>query len=374
MPERVSTLDYERMSRALQLAAKGLYSTKPNPRVGCVIVKNQKVVGEGFHLLSGEPHAEIHALQQAGRDAENSNVYVTLEPCSHQGQTPPCADALIEARVKKVFIGMTDPNPEVSGQGIKKLQAAGIEVFFDLLKKESMALNPGFIKRMTEGLPWVTCKLAMSLDGRTSMSSGESQWITSSASREDVHRLRARSCAILTGSGTILADNPSLTARLDQFKAANDRLIVQPHRVVLDTYLKIPLEAKLLHQSGFVLIFHASDDQQKILALEATSATLIKINIINGKLDLHAVLQHLAGIGVNEVLVEAGSILAGSFLEQNLADEFLIYMASHIMGDSAHGLFHLPDLQQMQQRIPLHIKDICPIGNDWRITATRQST
>ena len=363
--------DYDSMSRALLLARNGLYSTKPNPRVGCVITRQENIVGEGFHVFSGEPHAEIHALKQAGHEAENSHVYVTLEPCSHHGLTPPCTDALIEAKVSKVFVGMTDPNPEVSGQGIKKLQTAGIEVFSGLLEKESKALNPGFIKRMTEGLPWVTCKLAMSLDGRTSMSGGESKWITSSASREDVHRLRARSCAILTGSGTVLADDPSLTVRLDQFDSANQKPVRQPYRVVLDTHLQTPPEAKLLHIEGTVIIFHASDDQRKIKTLEETGASLNKIDLLNGKLDIHSVLQHLAGVGVNEILVEAGPKLAGSFLDQNLADEFQIYMASSIMGDSANGLFHLPNLQKMKQRIPLQIKDIRSIGEDWRITATR---
>ncbi len=371
MKDQFTQFDYETMSHAVQLARKGLYSTKPNPRVGCVITKENKVIGKGFHQIAGQPHAEIHALKHAGHEAKNSHVYVTLEPCSHFGQTSPCADALIEARVGKVFIGMADPNPEVSGRGIRKLQEAGIEVVSGLLEQAAKALNPGFIKRMTTGLPWVTCKLAMSLDGRTSMSSGESKWITGSASRADVHRIRARCCAVLTGSGTVLADDPSLTARLDQFKAATNNPITQPIRVVLDTHLKTPLAAKLLHLQGSVIIFHASDDMDKLYALEETGAKLIKTALLNGKLDIHFVLQKLAVIGVNEVLVEAGPILAGSFLEQNLADELLIYMASHIMGDLANGLFHLPNLQQMKQRIPMQIKDIRPIGGDWKITAIR---
>lgn len=358
--------DHYYMSRAIQLAERGLYTTQPNPRVGCVIVSDKQVVGEGYHQKAGDPHAEIHALTEAAERAKGATAYVSLEPCSHQGKTPPCADALIAAGIKRVVCAMLDPNPLVSGKGLEKLKQAGIDTLSGVLQAEAEALNPGFIKRMTVGLPFVRVKLAMSLDGRTAMASGESQWITGASARTDVQKLRARSSVVLTGSGTVIADNPSMNVRLTAADLGTEIPPFQPLRAIIDGQLKVKAESKIFQQDGETILFTTKDFS---VASGFTENQLITFKSGSGKVDLLAVMKWLAEQQVNEVHVEAGSELCGALLEQKLVDEMVVYMAPHIMGDSAKGLFHLPALQQMNQRIDLNIKDIRSIGKDWRITA-----
>ncbi len=364
-----STADHKWMARAHQLAAKGLYSTHPNPRVGCVIVKNDEIVGEGFHLQSGTPHAEIHALNAAGAAAEGATAYVTLEPCSHTGKTPPCADALIKAGVARVVAAIEDPNPLVSGQGLARLQAAGIVVESGLQAQETRQLNRGFIQRMQTGLPWVSVKLAMSLDGRTAMASGESQWITGEAARLDVQRLRAQSSAVLTGIGTVLDDDPSMNVRVDAAFLGSEVDPQQPLRVIVDSNLRTPVDGKILNGCDKVLIFHRSDVRNQGKPWP-DNVELCAIGQRHNGLDLQAVLSELGNREINEVHVEAGATLCGSLLASGLVDKLIIYMASHLMGDTGRGLFHLPALTKMQDRISLNIEDIRPLGDDWKITAT----
>lgn len=359
--------DYAFMARAMHLAEKGLYSTRPNPRVGCVIVNHGDVIGEGFHLQAGGPHAEIHALRKAGASAQGSTVYVTLEPCSHHGRTPPCADALIEAGVQRVMVAMSDPNSEVAGQGLERLRAAGIEVDCGLLEPEAAALNPGFIKRMRCGRPWLRVKLAMSLDGRTAMASGESQWITGEAARQDVQRLRARSCAILTGGGTVREDNPSLNVRLNAEQLARPVADDQPLRVILSAKGEKLSTSKLFDIDGNILIFYGSEMPDSIR--ERANVECLKIASDSSWLDLNAVMDELGKRGINECHVEAGATLSGALLEAGLVDEIIVYMAPLIMGDQARGLFHLPQLHTMAQRSKMQITDIRTVGDDWRITA-----
>ncbi|VAW67665.1 Diaminohydroxyphosphoribosylaminopyrimidine deaminase / 5-amino-6-(5-phosphoribosylamino)uracil reductase [hydrothermal vent metagenome] len=369
------------MARAIQLAEKGLYTTQPNPRVGCVIVADNQGVGEGYHQLAGGPHAEIHALHQAGNQAQGATAYVSLEPCSHQGKTPPCADALISAGVSRVVCAMQDPNPLVSGQGLKKLEQAGINTQSGLLQAEAEALNPGFIKRMKSGLPYVRVKLAMSLDGRSAMASGESKWITGEAARADVQALRARSSVVLTGSGTVLADNPSMNVRLSRADFGIEVQAHQPLRAIVDGELKVPAECKIFQpqpcpqsreeKTAQCIVFtHKNLNTGEMVVEEANNRLRVNPGVCEGKIDLSAMLQWLAAQQqANEVHVEAGSVLCGALLAQRLVDEIVIYMAPHIMGDSAKGLFHLPELNAMRERVSLEIKEIRPIGKDWRITA-----
>mgnify|MGYP000601287690 CR=1 FL=1 len=354
------------MARAIQLAKKGLYTTEPNPRVGCVIVKDNKIIGEGWHEKAGEGHAEVNALKQAGAEAKNAAVYVTLEPCSHHGKTPPCADALITAGVKRVVAAMQDPNPLVSGNGLTKLAQAGIEVESGLMEAQAEELNPGFIKRMSKGLPWVRIKLAMSLDGRTAMDSGESKWITGSTAREDVQKLRARSSAILTGIGTVLADNPSMNVRLDDKQSALSSDEYQPLRVVIDSQLQCPETARMFDLPGRTVVITTEQARGDI---KHDRVEVVRLPSSNAHVDLQSALNWLAEQQVNEVHVEAGSILSGALLEAELVDEIIVYMAPDIMGNNAKGLFHLPEIDKMNQRIGLEIKDIRPVGIDWRITA-----
>jgi len=365
--------DHRFMARALELARRGLYSTHPNPRVGCVIVKQGRIVGEGYHIRAGGPHAEIHALNAAGEQARGATVYVSLEPCSHHGKTPPCADALVAAEVARVVVAMRDPNPLVAGQGMQRLEAAGIKTDSGLMQAEAERINPGFIKRMTEGLPWVRVKLAMSLDGRTAMASGESQWITGEAARSDVQWLRARSEAVLTGIGTVLADDPSLNVRLDAAEMAMQGEVIQPLRVVLDSELRMPPTARMLGLDGETLIITQKVDEEKIAQLEAAGAELKSVTSDNGHPDLIEVLKELARREINEVHVEAGSQLCGALLAQGLADELVLYMAGHIMGDAGKGLFHLPAIRDMAGRMKVRIADIRAVGEDWRITAFPES-
>ncbi len=358
-----SVPDHQYMARAIQLAARGLYTTDPNPRVGCVIVKNGQVIGEGWHVRAGEAHAEVHALQQAGEQAQGATVYVSLEPCCHHGKTPPCSDALIAAQVARVVVAMQDPNPRVAGNGMRQLQGAGIQVEVGLMEPQAKALNPGFIQRMQTRRPYVRNKLAMSLDGRTAMADGESKWITGEAAREDVQRLRARSSAIMTGVGTVLADNPALTVRLPNTER-------QPLRVIIDTNLSTPLDARLLKEPGDTVIMTVNPDQDLHMSLHEAGAEVVQIGNVGQAVDLHVVLEKLAERNINEILLETGATLSGAMLEAGLIDEIVIYMAPLLMGDIARGLYRLPQLQHMADRIELDIQDVRQVGRDLRITAT----
>jgi diaminohydroxyphosphoribosylaminopyrimidine deaminase/5-amino-6-(5-phosphoribosylamino)uracil reductase len=353
------------MAQAIYLAKRGRYTTDPNPRVGCVLVRDDRVIGEGWHAKAGSGHAEVEALKNV-QDAKDATAYVTLEPCSHHGKTPPCCDALIKAGVSRVVVAMQDPNPQVSGSGLEKLKAAGIEVSCGVLQEDALALNCGFIKRMTENRPFVRSKLAMSLDGRTAMASGESKWITSAEARADVHRLRAESSAILTGINTVLADDPALNARVDW-----QLDVVQPVRVVLDTQLKMPATAQMAKLPGRSLILTCSQDEQKQHALQQAGFEVYKLPSKNGRLDLHAVMDFLAGQQINELLVEAGPVLNGALLAEGLVDEYVIYMAPCILGDQGRGLFNLPGLQQMADKKNLKLRDVRQIGQDLKLTYTQ---
>ncbi len=362
------TSSVEYMQHAIRLAQKGLYTTDPNPAVGCVIVKHDKIIGEGWHRRAGEAHAEVNALNQAGGQAKGATVFVTLEPCSHTGRTPPCANALIDAGVGKVIVAMRDPNPLVAGEGLKKLEDAGIAVESGLLESAAAELNPGFIKRMEAGRPFVRVKLAMSLDGRTAMASGESQWISSEASRNDVQRLRAESSAILTGITTVLADDPSMNVRISAAELKVDR-VRQPKRIVLDSQLRMPSDAKIVSLEGQCIVYTTVNvDNRGSYPFIIEQCTAMH-DVQGGNIDLNALMQDLTKKEINLLHVEAGSVLSGALLKNDLVDEIIIYMAPHIMGDSAKGLFHLPELEQMKDRISLKIKDVRSIGNDIRITA-----
>ncbi len=361
----VTAADARYMARALELARRGLYTTDPNPRVGCVVVKNDRVVGEGFHARAGEAHAEVHALRQAGSQARDATVYVTLEPCCHQGRTPPCSDALLAAGVSRVVAAMQDPNPRVAGKGFATLESKGVAVEIGLMEAQARELNAGFVMRMKDGKPLVRVKLAASLDGRTALANGQSQWITEPAARADVQAWRARSSAIVTGVSTVLADDPRLTVRdIDIGR--------QPLRVVLDSRLRTPPSAQLLKQQGKTLIVAAEDNSAKSSALRAAGAEVIFLPSADGKVDLTALSPLLATRGVNEVLVESGATLAGAFLNARLADELVLYYAPCLMGDQGRAMFALPALLHMDKRIGLDIVDIRSIGKDWRVIARPQ--
>ncbi|TDV47263.1 diaminohydroxyphosphoribosylaminopyrimidine deaminase [Pseudomonas graminis] len=365
-----SVLDAAYMARALELARKGVYSTHPNPRVGCVIVRDGEIVGEGWHVRAGEPHAEVHALRQAGDKAKDATAYVTLEPCSHHGRTPPCADALINAGVARVVAAMQDPNPDVAGRGLLRLMGAGIAVQSGVLESEARALNKGFLKRMEHGLPYVRVKLAMSLDGRTAMASGESQWITGPEARSAVQRLRAQSSVVLTGADTVLADNARLTVRPDEL-GLNAELTAlaatrPPLRVLVDGRLRVPLDAPFFKAGNALVVTCAAasareryhDEGHDMLALPSSG----------GHVDLRKLLVELAARGVNDVLVEAGPKLAGAFTRLGLVDEFQIFVAGKFMGSSARPLLDLP-LAQMSEALELKIVEMRAVGNDWRVIA-----
>lgn len=350
------------MAQAVQLARRGLYTADPNPRVGCVIVKQDKVVGQGWHHRAGEAHAEINALHDAGHDAEGADCYVTLEPCSHFGRTPPCADALIRAGIKRLFVAMRDPNPVVSGAGIHRIEQAGIEVHHGLLGEQAEQLNPGFIRRMRMGRPFVRSKIAMSLDGRTAMASGESKWITGPEARMDVQKLRARSSAILTGVGTVLADDPLLNVRHVESWYPQDVNIRQPLKVIVDSELRMPTTAQLLNDEK-VLLFTACERVMR------DDIETIVLPSPDNQVDLSGMLAVLAQREVNEVMVEAGAVLNGALLRSQLIDEVIFYVAPKLMGDAARAVFQLPGMDRMAQNIQLHITDIRAVGRDWRITA-----
>ena len=357
----MSAADYRCMARALTLARRGLYSTDPNPRVGCVLVRDGEIVGEGWHQCAGEPHAEVNALNAAGYRAQGATVYVTLEPCCHHGRTPPCTEALLKAGVTRLVAAMPDPNPQVAGRGLAMLREAGVAVECGLLEAEAQALNPGFIQRMTQGRPFIRVKLAMSLDGRTALASGQSQWLTGAAAREDVQRLRARSSAILTGVGTVLVDDPSLNVRLPETTR-------QPLRVILDSSLRTPQTARTLQLPGSTLIFTAVADPAAHAPLQAAGAEIIVAPPLKSGLDLRAVMVELARRECNEIHVECGPTLAGALLQVGLIDELVVYMAPLLLGDKARGLFQLPELTQMSERKELQILDMRAVGRDWRVT------
>ena len=350
------------MARALYLARKGRYTTDPNPRVGCVLVKNGVIIGEGWHVKAGCGHAEVEALKNT-QDAKGATAYVTLEPCSHYGRTPPCCDALIHAGISRVVVAMQDPNPQVSGSGLARLKAAGIEVVCGVLQEEALRLNRGFIKRMTEQRPFVRSKLAMSLDGRTAMASGESKWITSAEARADVQRLRAESSAILTGINTVLADDPALNARIE-----GD--VLQPIRVVLDSRLNMPLSAQMAKLPGRSLILTCSPDEQKKQALQQAGFEVYQLAANNGRLDLQVVMAFLSRQHINELLVEAGAVLNGALLAEGWVDEYVIYMAPCILGDQGRGLFNVPGLQLMADKKQLQLRDVRHVGPDLKLTYT----
>lgn len=374
-----SQADYRHMARALQLANKGLYTTDPNPRVGCVIARGGHIVGEGYHLRAGEPHAEIHALNAAGEQAQGATAYVTLEPCSHTGRTGPCAVALKDANVARVVIAMVDPNPHVSGRGIHLLEEAGIGVAVGLLESEARALNPGFIARMTQQRPFVRLKMAMSLDGRTAMGSGESQWITGPEARAQVQRLRARSSAILSGVESIIMDDSRLTLRADQLDLENAQEVVrrQPLRVILDTHLRLPLAAACLTEPGRTLVITTpdhSDEKRQRLTLAGAEVQVLPASD-TGRIDLALMLAWLAeNEQVNELLVETGATLAGAMLDAELIDELQLFVAPTLLGGEARPLFALPGLARMADQRRLTIHDMRAVGRDWRIIASPQAT
>ena len=422
----MSAADRRHMARALDLARRGLYSTGPNPRVGCVIARGGRVVGEGWHRYAGEPHAEIHALAAAGGDARGATAYVTLEPCRHTGRTGPCTRALIEAGIVKVVAAMPDPDPRVAGQGFAELAEAGIEVETGLMEASARALNRGFVSRHERGRPWVRCKLAATLDGRTATATGESRWITGEAARADVHRLRARADAVLTGIGTLLSDDPRLDARVEDVRAEDARMedartedtgclappMQPPMRVIVDSRLRTPPAARALSAPGTVLIATiggagatgdigtlgggrtTGDDGAegsvgggsitrepgdilaatagavaRMRALVEAGVEIVPLPDVGGRVSLPALMAALAGRGVNEVHTECGPTLAGALLESGLVDEIVVYLAPALLGDAARGMFTLPGVVAMRDRLRLEITGVARLGADLRIDA-----
>jgi diaminohydroxyphosphoribosylaminopyrimidine deaminase/5-amino-6-(5-phosphoribosylamino)uracil reductase len=345
------------MARALQLAEQGRHTTQPNPRVGCVIVRDGVIVGEGFHQRAGEPHAEVHALQMAGDKAHGADVFVTLEPCSHFGRTPPCANGLIAAGVRRVWAAMQDPNPEVAGQGLARLREAGIEVECGLMQVQAQALNRGFVMRMLRGRPFVTLKLAASLDGRTAMANGESQWITSEAARADVHRLRAEAGAVLTSSATVLADDPELTVRHVETSR-------QPDRIVLDPRRRVSASAKIWNEGARRILLTAQSQAAMPAGVE-----VVQLDRVGDYFSLGAAMAELGRLQVNEVLVECGPTLAGLLLQAEVVDELVLYLAPSLLGDAARPLARLPNLEKLSQRLQLQWRDVRAVGPDLRLTA-----
>ena len=361
MTNTLSQQDSEFMLQALQLAKRGMYTTKPNPRVGCLLVKDNKIIAEGWHVRAGQGHAEVEALKKT-QDAQGATAYVTLEPCSHYGRTAPCAEALIKANVARVVVAMQDPNPLVAGKGLALLEQAGISVSCGLMEAEAKELNKGFVTRMQTGKPYILSKLAMSLDGRTAMASGESKWITSSHARQDVQKLRAVSGAVLTGVDTVLADDPGMNVRLQGVD------VEQPMRVILDSSLRTPLTVKLLTLPGRTVILTCSEDKMKVQALQQAGAEVYRLTANQqGRLDLETVLKFLAEQQLNDVLVEAGSVLNGALMEQGLIDECVVYMAPSILGASGRGLFAMPNVSVMADKKQLQLLDVRKVGVDLRL-------
>jgi len=361
--------DLQWMARALQLAERGRYSTQPNPRVGCVLVKNNELLAEGWHQYAGEGHAEVNALAHIGDQARGATAYVTLEPCSHTGKTGPCSQALIAAGVVRVVVAMQDPNPLVSGRGIRMLKDAGIDVDCGILEDKALALNPGFVKRMQTGLPYVRCKLAMSLDGRTAMANGESKWITGAAARAEVQRLRAQSCAVMTGVGSILIDDSKLSVR--ELVLQDDYCVPrsQPLRVVLDSRLCTPCDAAVIGDDQHCLILYSNSDVANADELRQRGAQVIRVTGQSNAVDLESALRYLAEKEqCNDILLEAGATLSGAMMAAGLVDELHLYVAPLLMGSEARPLMQLP-IFKMSEKQCLDIVDMRAFGNDWRIIA-----
>ena len=353
------------MARALKLAARGRFTTHPNPNVGCVIVKDGQIVGEGFHYRAGEPHAEVHALRMAGEKAQGATAYVTLEPCSHHGRTPPCCEALIAAGVSRVVAAMQDPNPQVAGRGLYRLQQEGVDVSHGLMMNEAEALNKGFLKRMRTGFPWIQLKMGASLDGRTAMASGESQWITSPQARRDVQRLRAQSHAILTSSATVLADDPALTVRWDELNADTQALypqenLRQPLRIVIDSQNRVTPQHRIVEQAGETLFARTREDERQW----PENVRTLLVPEHNGRLDLVVLMMLLGKQQINSIWVEAGSTLAGALLEAGLVDELIVYIAPKLLGSDARGLCVLPGLEKLEQAPHFKFNEIRHVGPD----------
>ncbi|MDD1783480.1 bifunctional diaminohydroxyphosphoribosylaminopyrimidine deaminase/5-amino-6-(5-phosphoribosylamino)uracil reductase RibD [Enterovibrio sp. ZSDZ35] len=368
-----SIFDSQMMLRAIELAERGIYTTAPNPNVGCVITQGDDIVGDGFHFRAGEPHAEVHALRAAGDSAQGATAYVTLEPCSHYGRTPPCADALIAAGVSRVVCAMVDPNPKVAGRGIQRLRDAGIQVDVGLMQAQAEALNPGFIKVMKTGLPFVQLKLAASIDGRTALANGQSKWITGPEARSDVQGFRAKAGAILSTSQTVMDDNPSLNVRWSQLPETvqseySQNNLRQPVRVILDTHGKVSADMALFTLAGDVLVLTANTniryDHENVEVMVTPTGS-------NG-LDLCAALRLLASQGINHIWVEAGATLAGSLLDAELVDELIVYQAPKLMGSDSRALVNMTGLTSMNKVPTFEMTDVCQIGNDVRLRMQKQ--
>ena len=367
------------MARAIELAKKGRFTTSPNPNVGCVIVKHDKIIGEGFHFKAGEPHAEVHALAMAKSHAKDATCYVTLEPCSHFGRTPPCAVALVKAGVKRVVVAMIDPNPNVAGKGVAILDAANIQVEVGLQENEANQLNQGFIKRMKTKMPRVTVKSACSLDGKTALSNGESKWITGTKARIDVQGFRAIQSAILTGVNTVLVDDPSLNVRFDELVQSehftdeiSDVQLRQPMRIILDSNNRLTLKEKLFSLPGRVTIVSLVSRQDLMQPFVADVEQIVVKADKKGQIDLDALLLMLGKLEINDLWVESGAILTGQFFEKSLVDEFILYQAPKLMGDHARNLVNLPHYSTMSDVIPLAIKNVRLMGDDIRLISYRE--
>lgn len=362
-----SQLDYRYMSRALRLAEQGRYSAHPNPMVGCVLVKEDQVIGEGWHHKAGEAHAEINALMQA-QNAQGTTAYVTLEPCCHHGRTGPCTQALIKAGIKRVVCAMNDPFPDVAGEGVQQLKQAGVEVDVGLMADEAAALNRAYLSRVLKKRPFVRCKMAMSMDGRTAAADGSSQWITSPQARQDVHLLRAQSAAIMTGIGTVLSDDPLLTVRSENQRLqelVEETYFEQPRRIIVDSQFRMPMDAKMLSLPGetwlFTLATQTSQPHKGLKVIKGQSA--------GDHIDLPQMMQQLAALDINSVHVEAGPTLSGALLTAGLVDEIVIYLAPTLLGDQGKPLFNLPGMLNISQQLNLDITDVRAVGCDMRVTA-----
>lgn len=372
-----SAFDYQMMTQAIALAKQGIYTTAPNPNVGCVITKDQTVIGQGAHLKAGQPHAEVHALRQAADQATGATAYVTLEPCSHYGRTPPCAEALIKAQVARVVCAMQDPNPQVAGRGIQMLREAGIQVDVGLLEQDAINLNPGFIKRMKTGMPFVQLKLAASLDGKTALANGDSQWITGPKARQDVQAYRAKAGAILSTAKTVIDDNASLNVRWQDLPESIQAVyqqdaLRQPVRVVLDRQAKLQgieyADLKLWQQQGEILTLH--DSAVEVPTSFKAGQQSVVVKVVEQQFDLPRVLKQLADEhNINHIWVEAGAQLAASLIEQNCVDELIVYLAPKLMGTDGRGLTQLCGLSSMSDVIELDIQDVRMVGSDIRLTA-----
>ncbi len=367
-----SLKDHHFMQRAISLAKRGHFTTSPNPRVGCVIVLDGEIVGEGFHKKAGEGHAEVHALKQAGSKAKGATAYVTLEPCSHFGLTPPCAEALIKAQVSHVITAMVDPNPKVSGRGLKKLQAAGISTQFGLLEQDARALNPGFIHLMTTQLPYVRCKLAASLDGKTAMASGESQWITSIEARTDVQRLRAQSCGVICGADSVIFDAARMNVRwqalgeLQQRYAQED--VRQPVRIIIDGKNRLTPDLPIFQEPSKILLIRHTIENNSVWPHFVEQVVIAKAKNAD-HIDLQLLLKYLAQQGLNDLLIESGAQLAGAFISQDLVDELILYQAPKLIGSEGKSLVNMPEITQLSQAKNLDINDVRMLGKDFRLTA-----